>query len=1229
MAEFIIPPKLEDLFSFANDRYVVSTDYTVEEVSKEIPNLPNKANDEGIQFIVDNFDTLACCLKHFQSLTPSLRSQLWESVYDVTTQLLTEMQRVLDERVTTAMDKSEKRRLCNTLKMTMFIFCLLIEKFEEREQKTGTSVQAAAEAAMTKGRGKKAAQKKKSEETYDWERHRQKGVNILHKISVLPLQRLFTPPIVEESFINMTTKCCYFIMENASTSKLDSLKHDIFQIIANSVTKHNHSLNFCLKVIQLLQSKDFLFKDLASLVQFMVKNHDQKIIVQELINEIERVDMNKDSPGTRAIAEFLREIAERCPDAVQAASSTLLEFLDLDAYNIRNAVLSVIGSIVSLNLSNPDAGENEKKLRDELLDKLEDHIHDLTTFTRGRAIQVWTKLCTDGAIPLSRMDSLVGKIVGRLRDKSVYVRKAAVKFLTEFLQRNPFAARLSVDELNKKLHDENEKLAQLTKRDTRQDANRMQVNNEEDDEAAGDENDQSSGESTIVGDLSQPVDTEEIAAQRTVVQYLKDCLQFVHHIRTAIPLVCSMLNSANVSDSQEAIDFFVTAHQFQLKDAISGIRSMLLLAFSRDKGVRSAVIDAYKSIYLNNSEMESLSYRQRCFQVVKSLMELVEGATVGEILALEEILQQLFVAGDIDSEHIRILFEKYSMKSADVTAQESRLACKLLCMLASAEKELVVSNMDTFVTVGLGQRANEDTRLAQLTCATLLKAADFNPKVEEMKPAFRLDQNHDIFTRLHQLLVDKINDADDPFYLPLSHAAIKVIYKLAEHPDQICEEIVKEILAIIIPADNSRDSGKENEETNTEASSQETVVPDDITDFDIPGHLLCRFFTIVGDIAINQLIFIESSVLTEVKIRKFITETKEAEKMSQKKPRKASAAPRARKTMTPGTPGNGEEEIGLAGASAVEDELEQFRLHRIIDDPRNLLAQIAPLVVQVVSHPEIYSDLLVKNAAIMAMAKFMCLSQTFCQTNLRLLFTISSKSEEPVIRQNVIIALGDLCLRYPNLLDQWTPYLYKPLNDADVNVRKNTIKVLSRLILSDMVKAKGQISEMAKLIVDDDTDLSSLARVFFDEFKKKENAIYNILPDIISHLSNGTDELEEKKFQEILKFFLKMIEKDRQTQCLVEKLCHRFRATTSERQWRDLIFCLSQLEYTEKSLLKIHENMGSFSDKLACDAVYDGLMSILERGKKLPLKNEAKEQLAEFESKMQELRNRGLNKEDE
>ena len=41
------------------------------------------------------------------------------------------------------------------------------------------------------------------------------------------------------------------------------------------------------------------------------------------------------------------------------------------------------------------------------------------------------------------------------------------------------------------------------------------------------------------------------------------------------------------------------------------------------------------------------------------------------------------------------------------------------------------------------------------------------------------------------------------------------------------------------------------------------------------------------------------------------------------------------------------------------------------------------------------------------------------------------RSVEPSVRSNLVIALGDLAFRFPNLLEPWTERIYGPLSDPD------------------------------------------------------------------------------------------------------------------------------------------------------------------------------------------------------
>lgn len=109
--------------------------------------------------------------------------------------------------------------------------------------------------------------------------------------------------------------------------------------------------------------------------------------------------------------------------------------------------------------------------------------------------------------------------------------------------------------------------------------------------------------------------------------------------------------------------------------------------------------------------------------------------------------------------------------------------------------------------------------------------------------------------------------------------------------------------------------------------------------------------------------------------------------------------------------------------------------------------------------------------------------------------------------------------------------------------------MMTHLILKDMVKVKGQVSEMAVLLIDPVPHIAALAKNFFNELSHKVteaawsflqrkwmgrtsrphlivfglfllqgNAIYNLLPDIISRLSDPEGGVEEEPFHTIMKY---------------------------------------------------------------------------------------------------------------
>lgn len=51
----------------------------------------------------------------------------------------------------------------------------------------------------------------------------------------------------------------------------------------------------------------------------------------------------------------------------------------------------------------------------------------------------------------------------------------------------------------------------------------------------------------------------------------------------------------------------------------------------------------------------------------------------------------------------------------------------------------------------------------------------------------------------------------------------------------------------------------------------------------------------------------------------------------------------------------------------------------------------------------------------------------------------------------------------------------------------------------------------------------------------------------------------------ICRYILGLIQRERQIDTIIDKICARFKLATTERQWRDLSYCLSLLQFSGKS----------------------------------------------------------------
>jgi condensin complex subunit 1 len=247
----------------------------------------------------------------------------------------------------------------------------------------------------------------------------------------------------------------------------------------------------------------------------------------------------------------------------------------------------------------------------------------------------------------------------------------------------------------------------------------------------------------------------------------------------------------------------------------------------------------------------------------------------------------------------------------------------------------------------------------------------------------------------------------------------------------------------------------------------------------------------------------------------------------------------------------------------------------------------------------------------------MCVSSQFCESHLRLIFTLLQSGDEHT-RANIAIALGDLASRFPNLMEPWTPHIYARLQDPAPPVRKNMLAVLTHLILNDMIKVRGQIYYVALCLEDADPNIQQSTRLFFHELAQKGTIFYNLLPDILSQLS-ADQRLSKETIKTIMKQLLALIQKDRQAENLMEKLCLRLHAAKDQKCWEEISYCLSLLTYNEHALKKLAEMDRCYAHAISHPLVYAHFKTIITKAKKFA-KTEQKAAVLELEKRIELLR---------
>ena len=1061
--------------------------------------------------------------------------------------------------------------------------------------------------------------------------------------SELDLDALFAPHTVPNEFLQCVASCVTGVLSVPSAAKAIGVKEAAGAALGAVALRHNELEGTAAALAHVAQSHEHGAPIVATVAAIAEERWNDPRLVTALVHEISGVDTHAsanaaDSAGIKNMATLAIELAEKAPQSVAASFGVLLHHFSGSSPSMRSGLISAVGNLVvrafagaaamedggtgalggddGHEMAASDAVRAKLRTKQGLLTLLIARARDSSAFTRARVLQTWAFLAANKCIPLGHWTCVSEIARKRMSDKAAIVRRAAMQLLSALLEFNPFGPELSAKTFGNTLRECESKLPVKPHADTAAGADGESNGDgawsagaaipEDDDDSGNDDDDAIEEESGFSG-LEGGVE-----ALRALIASLRTAHEFTLLLTDALGTLSKLLQSGTASDVTESISLLVLLSQFGVDDAEDAARRMLPLIFSSDAAARDAVIAALEKLYLCDDPVSG----------ARRLADVAAHASTGEAASLEEALRMMAArrggqAGGLDMRMVKAVMgnaiglgaqqrqnqqqqqQKQRNQSAedDEHDEEERAdsygSLILLAMLTSARPEIL------------------NGRVAQIATSTALDATGAAVDDMAIKSALvavrkstlaRLQSDDSLFSTLEQIILggSKSKALTERVWYAVAEEAMAVVYALHPDPERHASAILARMAHDVFgtsenPIDGVRAIG------------------------------LSRLLSMIGIVAIRQLVYIEST----------------AKRIRAENVRRTTAKAEAANSNDT-EDGDDEEEdddiaaqVGGGDAASFDAQVDAVReaVEREIVggggrgttcDSATVIACLAPLVEsiceKIAKDPCAFSEHgVVQSSAALTLSRLMAVDEVCCKRCLPILFTILRQAPSPILRSNCIIAVGDLAFRYPNLLEPWTEHIYAPLTDKAggdaVVVRRSCVMVLSHLILNDMMKVKGYISDLTVCMEDADDVVAGQARLFIHELSKRTgNPIYNLLPDIISRLSSA-ENLAPDAFQRIMKMLISYVDKEKFQEGLLGKLCARLGAAERTDQRRNLAFCMAQLQVTEKMLLKLTDQFQSYKSALLDTQVQHHILALVTRGKKLS-KPEARELAATLEKQI-------------
>ncbi|KAJ4862611.1 non-SMC mitotic condensation complex subunit 1, n-term domain-containing protein [Trichoderma breve] len=1062
-----------------------------------------------------NIDSLQFLLKY----TPYIPAHILSKVFDLVMSGLSAEADVVHNDI----ESPEEQESVAHHKQLLELYGFLIQWTIAAVETKAAEKSSAAPAARGRGKPKKASQR---DDAWDSASQLQVALEIMCKTLKLKLSKIFMTTSERDTFIGLLTRPVYMILENEQRVKTTTIRMHCFKVLCIAVKHHGHGYAAQVNIIQNLTYFEHLSEPMAEFLHILAETYDYPQLTDEVLREISNKEFNaNDTRGPKSVSAFIAKLSELAPRLVIKQMTMLAKQLDSESYTLRCSLIEVCGNMIAYLSRQDERSDNHKSQLNAFFDVLEERFLDINPYARCRTLQVYGRLCELEQKFPKRRQKAAELACRSLEDKSSNVRRNAIKLLGTLIKTHPFTvmhgAQLSRKEWQARYDKVEEELNALKPPPDIAGLADATVDNSLLDEATQVASPEKPREMTdqekfeAVQKAREEAATSEAIEKLTLTKrYYNEAIKFIDVLHNATGIICQLLGSRNKSEVIEAIDYFEIGDAYNIEQNKVGIRRMLRLIWTKGnsdegKGVQTHLIECYKRLFFEAPD--SFSPNDAANYIARNMISLTFGATPAELTSLEQLLATMMKSGAIHEIVVAKLWQVYGVQKREISKTQRRGAIIVLGMLATAIPEIAVGEIETMLRTGLGAHGRNDLQLAKYTCIALRRINPTGRQAKESNSKFaRLPNDHAVCSRL-AAITDIPSDTKE--WYGVAEQAINAIYALSKHPDILCSSIIRRKAKGVFSRPSSRPTSRD-----------ENMTPPDMVDLTSENPLLF----IVGHVAIKQIVHLELCEL-DFKRRK---QEKEKEKPAKADKDKEDA-----------------DELDLIGGTTEDDFTEamaHIRERELLYGPTSLLATFGPLVSEICANNTTYADKGLQAAATLCLAKLMCVSSEYCETNLPLLITIMERSPDATVRSNAVIALGDMAVCFNHLIDENTDFLYRRLADTDVSVKRTCLMTLTFLILAGQVKVKGQLGEMAKCMEDEDRRIADLAKIL---------------------LSAGN--MEEESFKRIIRFLLGFVEKDKHAKQLSEKLAARLARCETERQWNDVAFALGLLQHKNEEITKL------------------------------------------------------------